>query len=113
MATLVLESLTCVTTTGDAGNSDEVYIKLSTEGLSGKLPQDEGYWPMSAGQTQAIDSTYEFTGSFTLTVMENDGVGDDEIGGFTFESDETGPESPLVFTGEGSDYELNFTYSNQ
>lgn len=110
MATLVLQSLTCVTTTGDAGNSDEVYIKLATEGLSGQLPES-GYWPMSDNQTQAINSTYEFTGSFTLTVMENDGVGDDEIGGFTFESDEAPPGSPLVFNGEGSNYELNFTYS--
>src|ERR1044071_6927435 len=100
MATLVLQSLTCVTTTGDAGNSDEVYIKLSTEGLSGKLPEDKDYWPMSDGQTQDIQTTYEFAGPFTLTVMENDGVGDDEIGGFTFESDEAPPGSPLVFNGE-------------
>jgi hypothetical protein len=110
MATLVLESLTCVKTTGDAGNSDEVYIDISTEGLSGKLPES-GYWPLSDNQTQGINSTYEFTGTFTLTVMENDGVGDDEIGGFTFDTNEAPPGSPLVFTGEGSDYQLNFTYT--
>ena len=39
MATLVLDSLTCVKKTGDAGSNDEVYINLSTEGLTGKLPR--------------------------------------------------------------------------
>ena len=111
MATLVLESLTCVKKTGDAGSNDEVYINLATEGLTGKLPENSDYWEMSDGQTQAIDRTYEFVGTFTLTVMESDTGNDDEIGTFTFDTGITPPGSPLEFTGEGGDYELTFTYA--
>ena len=93
MATLVLESLTCVKKTGDAGSNDEVYINLATEGLTGKLPENSDYWEMSDGQTQAIDRTYEFVGTFT------------------FDTGITPPGSPLEFTGEGGDYELTFTYA--
>jgi hypothetical protein len=111
MATLVLNSLTCVQKTGDAGSNDEVYINISTEGLSGKLPSNEDYWEMSDGQTQALGNTYEFTGTFSLTLMESDAGNDDELGAFTFDTSIAPPGSPLEFTGEGGDYELNFSYT--
>lgn len=114
MATIQIQSIECVKKTGDAGSNDEVYINLETEGLTGKLPDDKDYWELSDLQIQEIERTYDFTRTFTVTVMESDTGSDDQIGTYTFDTSKSIPSSPLVFRGdEGDDwdYKLNFTYS--
>lgn len=109
MATLTLHSLKCVKKTGDAGDNDEVYMNLSTDGLEGRLPGEKTYWEMGDGETQTIGRNYDFINQFTVDVKESDGGSDDFIGSFTFTANNTPPPSPLIMTGEESLYELAFT----
>lgn len=108
MATLTLHSLKCVKKTGDAGDNDEVYMNLATDGLAGRLPGEKTYWEMGDGETQTIGRTYDFINQFTVDVMEEDSGSDDLIGSFTFTAPNIQP-SPLIMTGHESYYELAFT----
>ena len=109
MARLLLDKLKCVRKTGDPGNNDEVYLDLRTDGLEGRLPGEHTYWEMSNGDTQDVAHPYDFIRDFTVTLKEDDTGNDDIIGEFTFDVNIAPPGSPLVFTGEGSHYELTFT----
>ncbi len=112
MATITLKSLKCIKQTDDgAGNQDEIYLKLRTDGLEGKLPSDKKYWEMSSGDTQAIDRTYDFRNEFTVTEMESDTTSDDVVGAYTFVVQIQPAGSPLVFSGHKSQYELFFDYT--
>lgn len=109
MATLRLISLTCKKKTGDAGDNDEVYMNLFTDGLEGRLPGEKTYWEMGDGESQTIERNYDFINQFTVDVKESDGGGDDFIGSFTFTAANTPPPSPLIMTGHESYYELFFS----
>jgi hypothetical protein len=111
MATITLQSLKCIKKTDDAGSNDEIYLKLRTDGLEGRLPGEKSYWEMGDGETQAINRTYDFREQFTVTEMESDTGSDDVVGEYTFVVQIPPPGSPLVFTGEKSEYELSFAYS--
>jgi hypothetical protein len=110
MARLFIEKLKCVKKTGDAGNNDEVYMDLATDGLEGRIP-DKGYWEMSDGDSREIMREYSFLRDFFVGVFENDGGKDDTIGEETFQVNIQPPGSPLVMTGEGGKYELSFRYT--
>jgi len=111
MATITLQSLKCIKKTDDAGNNDEIYLKLKTDGLEGRLPLDKDYWEMGDGETQGINRTYDFREQFTVTEMENDTGSDDVVGEYTFVVQIPPAGSPLVFTGHKSEYELFFNYT--
>ncbi len=111
MAQITLQSLKCIKKSDDAGNNDEIYLKLKTDGLEGKLPSNENYWEMGDGETQAINRTYDFREEFTVTEMEHDTGSDDVIGQYTWVVQIQSAGSPLVFTGHKSQYELAFVYS--
>ncbi|HZF13856.1 MAG TPA: hypothetical protein VFE33_34110 [Thermoanaerobaculia bacterium] len=111
MATITLQSLKCIKKTDDAGNNDEIYLKLKTDGLEGKLPSDKDYWEMSNGDTQNIGRTYDFREEFTVTEMESDTGSDDVVGEYTFVVQIQPAGSPLVFTGHKGQYELFFNYT--
>lgn len=109
MARLFIDKLKCIKKTGDAGDNDEVYLDLRTDGLEGRLPGSSSYWEMRSGSEQEIDHTYDFIREFTVTLMEEDTGNDDTIGQFTFDANIAPPGSPLIFNGEGGQYELSFT----
>jgi hypothetical protein len=103
MATITLQSLKCIKQTDDgAGDEDEIYLKLKTDGLDGKLPSDQKYWDMTKG---------DFREKFTVTEMESDSTSDDVVGEFTFVAEIAPPASPLVFTGYEGEYHLFFQYT--
>src|SRR3954469_21350720 len=112
MATITLQSLKCIKQTDDGlGDEDEIYLKLKTDGLDGKLPSDQKYWDMSKGDSREIGRTYDFREEFTVTEMESDSTSDDVVGEFTFVAQVSPPASPLVFTGYEGEYHLFFQYT--
>lgn len=110
MAIVTLRSLKCVKTTDDNGKTDEIYLRIFTDGLEGKLPEG-GHWDMDPGETQTIDRAYSFLKHLRVVEMEKDTAKDDVVGEFTFDSQIQPPGSPLEFTGHRSLYELSFTFT--
>ncbi|HEX4962243.1 MAG TPA: hypothetical protein VF173_15515 [Thermoanaerobaculia bacterium] len=111
MAKLFIEKLKCVKKTGDAGKNDEVYMKLATDGLEGRIP-DKGDWEMSDGDSRDILKEYSFLRDFFVGVFESDPAQDDTIGEQTFQVNVQPPGSPLIMTGDGGKYELSFRYTS-
>jgi hypothetical protein len=110
MAKLFIDKLKCVHKTDDAGDNDEVYMEMKTDGLKGRLP-DKDDWEMTDGDTRDIQREYSFLVDFFVGVFEHDTGSDDTIGEYTFQVNKAAPASPLIMTGEGSKYELSFRYT--
>jgi hypothetical protein len=112
MAKILLKTLKCIKQTDDgAGKEDEIYLKLKTDGLEGRLPSDREYWDMTRGSEQKIDREYVFLEQFTVTLMEHDGTRHDVVGEYTFVVQVQPAGSPLVFTGHDGEYHLEFDYN--
>jgi len=100
-ATLQLKSITCLKQQETFG--DELYVTFN--GQKKSLPN------MTQGRTRGLSAQFQFDGSASLSLFENDGDHwydrDDHIGTQTItESQAPGGDVPLTFDGAGARYVL-------
>lgn len=103
--TIVLNKVTCVTTSGGRGK-DEVYIHYSLDGGKTKRYPADGNYSMGDGDTWSTSLYLTFSETALVALYDSETLGDEFLGQYTYTPTDL-PENVNVSNTDGANYQLS------